>query len=185
MIRVLYVCVSGVVTHASARLLWMSPHRRIHLLLAALSINSTGYLSSSCFAWLPTQVCAGLLTSLQCVFVCVGSCLICHLLRSHDRSWQMCSITHQRRFECSSVFWLGRRRTHGCPRPKPFTKVKPHVGWNRCILYLELKETDTMRIGKAEGKFNTGWLETTCLKRDGVYTLTHGECPWHLDTLCE
>lgn len=165
----------------------MSPHRRIHLLLAALSINSTGYLSSSRFAWLPTRVCAGLLTSLQCVFVRVGSCPICHLLRSHDRSWQMCSITHQRRSECSSVFRLGRRRTHGNPRPKSFTKVKPHVGWKRCILYLDVKETDTIKIREAEGKFNTvviGW-RWPVLKCDGVLTLTHGECPWHLDTLCE
>lgn len=71
-----YMRVSGVETYASALLLSMSPHSCLHLLLAGLSINSTGYLSSSRFAWLPTQVCAGLHTSLECVFyVCVCVCV--------------------------------------------------------------------------------------------------------------
>ncbi len=69
-----YMCVSGVETYASALLLSMSPHRCLHLLLAGLSINSTGYLSSSRFAWLLTQVCVGLRTSPECV-LCVCVCV--------------------------------------------------------------------------------------------------------------
>ncbi len=91
-----YMCVSGVETYASALLLSMSPHRCLHLLLAGLSINSTGYLSSSRFAWLLTQVCVRLRTSPECV-LCVCVCvtdLICHLLWSHDGPWQMRSTTH-------------------------------------------------------------------------------------------
>ncbi len=87
-----YMRVSGVETYASALLLSMSPHRCLHLLLVSLSINSTGYLSSSCFAWLLTQVCVPP-RSVYCVCVCVRD-LICHLLWSHDGPWQMRSMTH-------------------------------------------------------------------------------------------
>ncbi len=119
-----YMCVSGVETYASALLLSMSPHRCLHLLLAGLSINSTGYLSSSRFAWLLTQVCVRLRTSPECVLcVCVCVCDGPHLSPALVSWWALTDALNgtwvaahlfTRMFACMSVFRLDHKQTQRC-----------------------------------------------------------------------
>lgn len=113
-----YMRVSGVETYASALLLSMSPHRCLHLLLVGLSINSTGYLSSSCFAWLLTQVCVPP-RSVYCVCVCEGP----HLSPALVSWWALTDALNDtwvaahlftRMFAWMSVFRLDHKQTRWC-----------------------------------------------------------------------